>query len=170
MSDAPRDPTWWRASDGKWYPPHPPHPPPKQRSGCLRTGLIVLAVLVVLGIGFVACAGLVLEEAGREMERQMGEADDGDYDLELTSCGVDELAGWPEAGGRIVNTSDEDQGFEIRVRFTAPDGDLIGESSTFTDRIEVGQATMWSTAGIEHQVDGEVQCTVRRVNYHIFDS
>jgi hypothetical protein len=28
MSDTPQDPTWWQASDGKWYPPQPATPPP----------------------------------------------------------------------------------------------------------------------------------------------
>ena len=36
MSDTPQDPTWWQASDGKWYPPQPAPPafaPPQQPFG-----------------------------------------------------------------------------------------------------------------------------------------
>jgi hypothetical protein len=28
MSQQPQGPGWWRASDGRWYPPQPPQPGP----------------------------------------------------------------------------------------------------------------------------------------------
>jgi hypothetical protein len=66
MSMEPRGPGWWRASDGRWYPPqprpaYPPQPPaysqqpyatgtqvPQKKSGNHRVLIIVLIVVTVL--------------------------------------------------------------------------------------------------------------------------
>jgi hypothetical protein len=71
MSMEPRGPGWWRASDGRWYPPqprpaYPPQPfgagppvPPKKRGnhGVLIAVLIVVAVVV--GGGELDCPSAV---------------------------------------------------------------------------------------------------------------
>jgi hypothetical protein len=64
MSMQPRGPDWWRASDGRWYPPqprpaYPPQPfgagppvPQKKRGnhGVLIAVLIVVAVVLIAGV------------------------------------------------------------------------------------------------------------------------
>jgi hypothetical protein len=186
MSDTQQDPSWWQASDGKWYPPQsaqqqgwgapqggqqlwgPPPAPSQGNNGCLKVGLIVLGVLAVLGIAFVACVAVVGREIVEEIERQTGEANPADYDIELTECGVDDSSGWAEASGRITNTSDDERAFEVIVRFTTPGGDLIERSSTLTSRLDAGQSTGWSTVSSSEIPDGEVECELRGVNYTLF--
>lgn len=42
-------PGWWKASDGRWYPPQPANEQAKQpQRGCLKSGLIVLAAFVAI--------------------------------------------------------------------------------------------------------------------------
>lgn len=59
MSQQPQGPGWWRAPDGRWYPPQPPGaygpppgPPPPQRShrGCI-IAVVVVAVLLLAAVG-----------------------------------------------------------------------------------------------------------------------
>lgn len=62
MSDTPQAPDWFKASDGKWYPPQgqagaPPQQPLKKKGGCLKFGLIALGVLIVLGVLATALGG-----------------------------------------------------------------------------------------------------------------
>jgi hypothetical protein len=169
MSDAPRDPSWWQASDGKWYPPQGVQPPPvptRQGSGCLKVGLIVLAVLAVLGIGALVLFAAFINEVAEEIDRRTGEADPAHYDVELTECGTDAL-GFGEATGRITNTSDQSRAFEIIVQFRDPGGDQIGRTSAYIDRLDPGDSARWSTSSFEDAPD-DVQCEVRRVNYSLF--
>src|SRR5664280_507224 len=54
MSDTPQSPDWFKASDGKWYPPAAPASSApqfdnlKKKRGCLKPFLIGLGLLVVL--------------------------------------------------------------------------------------------------------------------------
>ncbi len=52
MSDTSQGPGWWLASDGKWYPPQGPTvvAPKAGMSGCLKVGLIVGGIFVLLAI------------------------------------------------------------------------------------------------------------------------
>ncbi|MEZ5381912.1 MAG: hypothetical protein R2754_08970 [Microthrixaceae bacterium] len=55
----------------------------------------------------------------------------------------------------MKNTSSEAQGFEVSVRFTDADGNLISEDSTFTDSIDVDQTANWEVSTFE-SADGEI--------------
>ncbi len=81
MSDVSQGPGWWRASDGRWYPPemHPPKVRPprtgeRNLAQQIRNGVMLLAMLISLSFwsayacspdggapGGVDCSGAVLE-------------------------------------------------------------------------------------------------------------
>ena len=87
MSDFQQGPDWWRASDGKWYPPqqHPqagysqpaapapayaPSPPPAKGSGA-KTALIVfgvLALLGVLGVGGIIVLAVAADDSEKDSQ------------------------------------------------------------------------------------------------------
>ena len=55
MSDTPGGPDWFKAQDGKWYPPSgsggsPQFSNKKEKGGCLKKVLIAVGVLFLLGI------------------------------------------------------------------------------------------------------------------------
>lgn len=157
---------------GGWG-PQPPAPPAQQSSssGCLKVGLIVLAVLVVFGIGAVGClvvvGGEVAQNVGEELERAFGEADPSDYELTGPECTVD-FADDVRASGSITNTSGERQAFQITVRFLNPDGSLITSDSTFTNALDDGQSTDWEVVTFSDAPD-EFTCEVDEIAYSIFD-
>lgn len=76
MSETSGGAGWWQASDGRWYPPQgqAPPPPPQQpkKGGCLKVGLILLAIFVVLGIIGIVFAAIaankVADEVGKNLE------------------------------------------------------------------------------------------------------
>ena len=147
------------------YPPQ--QPPAKNKSGCIKIGLIVLAVLAILGLIGGGCLVFGVNQAVDEIETQTGKADSSDYELTGPECTVDEFSG-PTATGTIKNTSGEDQGFEVSVRFTDADGNLISEDSTFTDSIDADQTANWEVSAFE-TVEGDIDCEVATVNYSLFD-
>jgi hypothetical protein len=185
VSDSSQGPGWWRASDGKWYPPEsgtgsspprrplwPPAQPVviKQGPGCMKIGLIVVGVLVLLGAGLAACIGLVANEAAEDLNEAVGEAALDDYELTTETCATDSMLG-AQAEGQITNTSEKAQGFQITVRFELEDGSLLSEDPTFTHTINVGQSQQWAVSSLNDVPEGAaVTCTVARVEYTIFDN
>jgi len=187
MSDNQQGPAWWQASDGKWYPPES-HPnaavaPPSSAStpapaqtvvinkgpGCMKIGLIVFAILAVLGIGLVGCLALVADEVSEEIDKATGEAAPEDYELVEAECSIDEF-NMAKASGSIKNTSGEAQGFQLTVRFELGDGSLLGESPVFTDTIAVNQSQAWDAIVLDQAPDGAtVDCQVSKIEYTIFD-
>jgi len=75
MSDTQQGPESWQASDGKWYAPQAqgsggalPPPPQKKKGGCLKVGLILLGVLVVLGIIGGVLVSMAADEVVEDLE------------------------------------------------------------------------------------------------------
>lgn len=183
MSDAQQGPGWWLASDGKWYPPQTATPPPlppqqppyphvpppaaSQGNGCLKWALIGGGILFVLGVAVLGCVAVVGNEVVDSINEAIGEADEDDYDIELTSCGTDEF-GTTTAEGRIKNTAGHREAFQIQVRFTDADGDLLDTSSTFVDTLDDGQSTRWEVIAVGEPIRGDVDCEIREVSYSIF--
>ena len=144
--------------------------PASSGSGCLKVGLILLGVLVVFGVLAVGCLAFVGNEVVNEIDRAIGEADPGDYDLSEGDCIVDPVLG-AQATGTIKNTSDKAQGFQIEVRFETSDGDLVSEDSTFTDTIAVDQSQSWEVTSLDEIPDDvTLVCKVGEVSYSIFDN
>lgn len=135
----------------------------------MKIGLIILAVLVVLGIGVGGCVALTANEVVKEIDKSTGPAAAEDFDLTVKSCQADDILG-PQAKGTITNTSKKAQGFEIEVRFETPDGVLISEDSTFTDAMKVGQSTEWTITSLKSTDATEVECSTPKVSYTIFDN
>ena len=127
----------------------------------------MLGVLVLLGVLAAGCLAVTANEVVKEINSSMGEASTDDYDLTGPECSVDEILG-AQATGRITNTSNEAQGFQIEVRFIAEDGSLVSEDSTFTDTLDVGQVTDWTVTSLD-ETTGPVTCELREISYTIFD-
>lgn len=133
----------------------------------MKIGLIVVAVLMLFGLLAIGCVALTANEVAKEINKSMGTAAEDDYELTGPECSVDDFLG-PQATGRITNTSSEAQGFQIEVRFLAADGSLVSEDSTFTDTLDVGQATDWTVTSLD-ETTGPVTCELKEVSYTIFD-
>lgn len=164
---------------GGWaYGPGQPHPPQqivvKQGPGCLKIGLIVLAVLVLLGIGAVACIAVVGNEVVKEIDKGLedstGEAPADSYQLGEVTCDAGAQFGL-ESSGTITNTSNRARAFQIIVRWETADGDLITEDSTFTDTLKVDQSQAWENSTFtEAPAGADVDCEVTNVKYTFFEN
>jgi hypothetical protein len=164
MSDVPRGPDWWQASDGRWYapprpgaapppgygpPPVPGYgpppwygPPPSSSSGTnvLVWVLVAIGVVVLLGMG--ACVALVVAvgEVAEDVDRSVAaeraaEADD----VAATRCRTD--AGEPLAAEvEVTNDSSERSNYTIDVAFESAGGDQIGTGFGFVSALEPGQS------------------------------
>ncbi len=97
------------------------------------------------------------DEAVDEVGPQTGVADDGDFEIDLEECVVNEF-GAATASGTITNTSDLRQGFSIDVLFTNPDGTLIDQSPTGTDEIDPGESGTWTAIAFEDPQSDAVSC------------
>lgn len=169
MSDMPPPPPSSPPPEGGWQQP-PQQIVVKQGPGCLKIGLIVAGILVILGIGVVGCLAVVGNEVVKEIDRSMGEAATSDYEVSDIQCSVDDILG-PQATGTIQNTSEKAQGFQIEVRFETTDGALISADSTFTDTINVNQSQPWTVTSFDDLPEGsELTCDVSEVSYTIFDN
>lgn len=77
MSDTPQGQNWWRATDGKWYPPEqlppgyqlPPTPPPKADIwGCLGGVVGILGVVLIVGLVLAAFGWLLTSSPNGDEE------------------------------------------------------------------------------------------------------
>lgn len=192
MSDTPEGPDWWQASDGKYYPPQPPTAPPPPptgpptappvppppgyayptspvgppqstgMSGCLKVGLIVLAVLFVLGIGSCVAIVFVADDVVDDIEgdlnsEQRDEADD----VAGVSCSTNE-AGFMVAELRVTNDSSERSTYFIDVAFEAANGDQIDTALASVSSLDPGQSTTVQ-AVTATQPDGDFTCRAAEV-------
>lgn len=158
---------WQQPPPQAWQPTAPP--PSSGGSGCLKVGLIILAVLAFFGILGVACIAVVGNKVVDEIEKNTGTAKASDYELDEGDCTVSEL-GSIEATGQITNTSGKDQGFEIEYRFIDPDGTQLSVDSAFTDNIAKGGTAAYSVFGVTSDVPQGSKCELRGVNYSILDN
>ncbi len=141
-------------------------------SGCVKVALIVGAIVVLLGVVATGCSILVVNRAADETDEfiddSFGEADTDDYDIEMTSCEIDEF-GYVEAAGIITNTSDTRQGFQIDVTFTDESGIQIDTQSGYTDSIAVDGDARWSISTLQQTEDPSIRCEITEVSYTFFD-
>lgn len=129
--------------------------------------LIVIAIVMVISLGLVILFGFVLNEAAKEVVRQVGAAEAADYTVLLDRCEASSL-GDARATGTLVNDSTKRQGFSVTVRFTTSDNTLISEDTTHIDTLDVGQKGTWTVSSFRDAPDG-LQCEIGSVNYTIFD-
>lgn len=108
MSDTQQGQDWWKASDGKWYPPNAPldrgAQPQAKKGGCLKAALIAFAVLVLLGILGVVAGGMLVNEA----------ADEDKDELEGES-GTPERSLYPDRSDRQKEDQEVQVGGEVRL-------------------------------------------------------
>lgn len=90
MSTGPQGPGWWRASDGRWYPPQarpapvPPRPPVRAGRGFPTALVVVAIVLVVVGGGAIIAVNVLLNRVGDAIGGGSCEfVDDGDASATL---------------------------------------------------------------------------------------
>lgn len=165
-------------------PPDAPPPPPaenwqtqpaqqvvvKQGPGCLKITLVAVIILVILGAGVVGCLALAGNEVAKEIDKAIGTASSDDYELSEGECHVDGELGLLKASGKIKNTSDKPQAFQITIRWETEDGDLITDDPKFTNKLDVGQSQAWETTSLETAPEGaKPTCSVRKVEYSIFE-
>ena len=103
MSSGPQGPGWWRASDGRWYPPQPAAPAARSKS-TRGIWIAVLAVVVVLIAGVGIGGYLIVRAVTNEVSSALGVGD-----LECPASGdIGELLGSPvsgPAGGSMIVAS-----------------------------------------------------------------
>lgn len=196
MSDSSQGPGWWQASDGKWYPPQdvapppPPNMPPPQppsylpppqpsyqgqpvtppqsgMSGCLKGGLIVGGILLVLGLGSCVVIAVAVDDATEELADEIDRDRDAEQeresrDVSEPTCQTDEI-GFMEAELTVTNQSSERSNYIIEVTFEAPDGSQLDTGTLLINSLEPGQSRT-DTAGALSEPDGEFTCRVVEVS------
>jgi hypothetical protein len=169
MSETPREPDWWQASDGKWYPPPPSSRVPtahdrdrkSRMSGCSTGILVVLGLAVVLGLG--SCIVLIgaLDDAVDDAdEKQRAEDAEEWADVGDPSCELDS-AGSMVAVMNVTNQSSERSNYTIEVTFEAADGSELEAASDSVSALEPGQSTTASAQSFTAPPDdGSFTCLV----------
>jgi hypothetical protein len=109
-------------------------------SGCLKVGLIVLAVLFVLGLGscvvIAVVADDVVEEVGQDLvEEQADEADD----VSEPECDTNE-SGFMTATVEVDNDSSERSNYIIEITFEGPDDTQLDTAVATLSALESGQS------------------------------
>ncbi len=74
--DQPPGPGYWKASDGNWYPPQAgaspaqayANPPPTKKGGCMKWGLILGGIGLLLIVGLIALTAAGVNKAADELE------------------------------------------------------------------------------------------------------
>jgi hypothetical protein len=173
MSDTPREPDWWQASDGMWYPPPPSSRVPRAydrdrksgMSGCSTGILVVFALAVVLGLG--SCIVLIgalddaVDDADEQQEAEEAEerADVGDPSCEL------DMAGSMAAVMSVTNHSSERSNYTIEVAFETADGSQLAVASDTVSALEPRQSTTASAQSFrEPPGDGTFTCRITDVD------
>ena len=139
--------------------------PTSNNSGCLKWGLIILSVFVVLGIIGAAAAVVLGSKVIHDLPKSLGVADSSDYQAATTSCAADS-ANTVRVGGTLKNTSDRRQAFQITVTVSASDGTLIGTASTYEPRLGKGTTGNWSVLVFGTIPEGSTpKCEITLVEY-----
>jgi hypothetical protein len=127
-------------------------------SGCLKVGLIVLAVLFVLGIGSCVAIAFVADDVVDDLEREQGDEAD---DVTDVSCSTND-AGFMVAELRVTNDSSERSTYFIDVSFEAANGDQIDTALASVSSLEPGQSTTVQ-AVTATDPDGDFTCRAAEV-------
>lgn len=164
---------------GSWQQAGPSGPPPggwqqqptvvvKNGPGCLKIGLIILAVLVLFGVIAVACLAVGANEVSKQIDKSTGTAKASDYQISEGSCEVTSM-GSIKATGTIKNTSSKNQGFEVTYRFLDPSGTQLSTDNTYVDTIPKGQSATYKVVGLTSDAPPGSTCELKKVSYQIFD-
>ena len=170
MSDTQQGPGWWRAGDGKWYPPNAgqvppvsrPMPDPQQQGGrsnstllaivggigAVLIGLVVLGVLASAGDGDddpTAADSVDEREADEPATAPLSALSDEEReeraDVELTDCGPGQFNDML-ATLEVTNHSSEPSLYFIDVVFENPGGSRqLGTSFATVDDLGPDQVT-----------------------------
>jgi hypothetical protein len=188
VSDDPQGPGWWRASDGRWYPPqaappswppggppgapYTPPPPAKTNRGCL-IALAIVGVLAVLGIAAVVVVVLAVED---EVDERV-DVDDGvrsfsgntenppEDDVTLGECDTDPTTRFMQASLEVTNHSSEPSNYIMTVAFEAEDGGRqITTGSAVIDGLRPDQSTTVEASALQEAPGGQdFSCRISQV-------
>lgn len=154
------------------YPQQPGFPPPAPKSGSgLKTALIIIGVIVVLGIVAVSvlafAVGRTVDKAvvvGREIARDYGTAPASAYKLEITECTTDDT-GSPVAKGTINNVSGVTHGFRVTVGFYDDSDKRLGEGFDIVSALRDGSSSNFDTNSFSSSSESFV-CRVDNVSFN----
>ena len=127
-------------------------------------GAVLGAVAIALGVLGV----IIIDDAVDELDEIFNDdvVDEGDVDLNLETCTVDEV-GDLEATGTITNLTSDTQGFEVEAFFFDDNDVRITESSTFVESLGPDETAQWRVVTFE-EPQGEFRCEIQ-ARYSIFD-
>jgi hypothetical protein len=191
MSDVPRGPDWWQASDGRWYAPprpaaappppvyrSPPQlgygaplgygpppgyvPPPPASSSGTNVLLWVLVAIGVAGLlGLGACVVVFVSVGEAAREMELSAPGEAD-DITATRCRTD--AGEPLAAEvEVTNDSSERSNYGIDVVFESAGGDQIETAFGFVSALEPGQSRVIDVQTVTSPPAAGVTCRVTDV-------
>jgi hypothetical protein len=139
-------------------------------------GLGVLAALFAVGVASSGSGGDEPAEVAATTDADAaGATDDGPRtmsgntefppgdDVEISSCQVDDVLGWPSADLSITNNSPEPSDYMVSVNFTV-DGVKIGEGAALSSNVDPGQRAVATAQGTGDVGDGQaVTCEIVEV-------
>ncbi len=149
MCETSQGPGWWRASDGKWYPPQPtavapppvPGVPPKKNNNVLVIVLSVLGVLLLLGVGgcvaVVALVGRAVDQGVNDLQDQVD--DYGENNAEVVGSNDPGNAGTQADPLPLGTEVDLANGWYVRVNSADLDADAaVAAAAEFNEEPSTG--------------------------------
>jgi hypothetical protein len=127
--------------------------------GILGT-IVSVALTILLVVGLDQASDLALDE----IDDLGGIASLSDYEIEETTCEVDDL-GIASYEGTIENTSSESKGFTINTEIKDADtGRVLDTSSVTKDEIPPGATEEWAIVATGLEPEADVTCRIVTVN------
>ncbi len=137
----------------------------------MKTALIIIGVIVVLGIVAVGVAAFAVGRTvdnvvtvGRDIARDYGTAPASAYQVEITKCTTDDT-GSPVATGTIKNVSGKTHGFRITVGFYDDNDKKLNESLDLVNSLRDGSSSDFAVTSFGVSSESFV-CRVDNVSFN----
>jgi hypothetical protein len=131
--------------------------------GCVRAGLLGLALMVGIGAALGGCLVFATHQVGRQIPKQKGAARSDDYALTDVRCR--NVGTITQVSGRVRNTRSTQQGYRLFYRFSGKGDRRTSESFVDTGILQPDRSARFAiTSELMHYVPNPV-CRLIRVDY-----
>ena len=126
------------------------------RKGMAISGVVLGAVAITLGVIGAVIVNNAVDDL-KDTFDDLGPADEGDFEVSLTSCGPND-SGYGEATGVIENTSNREQNFWITIYFVQ-NGTRVGQADDYIQDLGSGDSAQFEARGFDEVADS-AECEV----------
>lgn len=145
MSDMPGGPEWFKASDGKWYPPGNGTTFTKKKGWAGRTFIVLAVVFAIIIISVAINKNKTNKTATSSTttvlsHQAASSANPAVDDVTISKCDLTSVLHDPEATVAVTNHSSKTSDYIITVAFENPDGSQFGTGTAVVNALAAGQA------------------------------